>query len=107
MKILLDECLPRKLKRSIQGHNCMTVPEAGFAGRKNGMLLSLAESSGFDIFLTIDEGLEYQQNLDKRKIAIIMIRAKSNRLADVLPHLPACLSLLSTIRAGQFARVGD
>jgi len=63
MKILLDECIPRKLKNSFPGHECQTVPEAGLAGQKNGLLLSLAEGAGFDLFITIDKGLQYQQNL--------------------------------------------
>jgi hypothetical protein len=56
MKILLDECLPRKLRGRLPGHECQTVPEAGLAGQKNGRLISLAESAGFDLFLTMDKG---------------------------------------------------
>jgi hypothetical protein len=63
MNVLLDECLPRKLKSSFPGHQCQTVPEAGLAGRNNGQLLVLAESAGFQVFLSIDEGLQYEQNL--------------------------------------------
>jgi hypothetical protein len=56
MKVLLDECIPRKLKSAFAEHDCMTAPEAGLAGKKNGVLLSLAESAGFDVFLTLDRG---------------------------------------------------
>ena len=63
MKILLDECIPRRFKESLVGHICLTVPEVGLAGRKNGELLSLAEQDGFEVFLTLDKGLQYQQNL--------------------------------------------
>ena len=56
MKVLLDECIPRKLKFELTGYNCQTVPEAGMAGQKNGTLLSLAERAGFDVFLTMDKG---------------------------------------------------
>jgi hypothetical protein len=69
MKVLLDECIPRKFKNSLLGHDCRTVPEIGYAGTKNGALLSVAESKGFDVFLTIDKGLEYEQNLAGRNIA--------------------------------------
>jgi hypothetical protein len=69
VKVLLDECLPRKLKAGFTGHDCKTVPEAGLAGKKNGVLLSLAEDAGFDVFLTMDKGLQYQQNLAGRSIA--------------------------------------
>jgi len=55
VRVLLDECLPRKLKNSRAGHECATVPQAGLAGKKNGQLLSLAESQGFDLFLTLDK----------------------------------------------------
>jgi hypothetical protein len=106
MKVLLDECIPRKLKNSLQGHDCQTVPEAGLAGQKNGALLSLAESDGFEVFLTMDKGLEYQQNLAGRAIAIIILRAQSNRLADLLPHLPACITIMRSNRPGQVIRAG-
>lgn len=106
MKILLDECLPRKLKKELPPHECRTVPEAGLAGKKNGVLLSLAEERGFDVFLTIDKGLQYQQNLIGRKIAIIVLQAKSNRLADLKLKMPACLAILPSIQPGQVLRVG-
>ncbi len=63
MKLLLDECVPRKLKDNLVGHECQTVPDAGFAGKKNGELLSLAARAGFDIFVTIDRGIEHEQSL--------------------------------------------
>jgi len=106
MRVLLDECLPRKLKKAFSAHECQTVPEAGFAGRQNGLLLSLAESAGFDLFLTIDKGLEYQQNLTGRKIAILIVRAKSNRLDDLLLHVEACRAIMSSIRVGEVRHVG-
>jgi hypothetical protein len=106
MRILLDECLPRKLKNGFPSYECRTVPEAGIAGTRNGLLLSLAESRGFDVFLTMDKGLEYEQNLRGRRIAIIVFRARSNRLVDLLPYVPACVSVLSTIAPGQLVRVG-
>jgi len=67
MKILLDECLPRRLKVPIAGYECQTVPEALLGGTKNGELLAIAESRGFQIFLTMDRGLEYQQSLAGRQ----------------------------------------
>ena len=107
MRVLLDECIPRKLKNEFPDHDCQTVPEAGFAGLKNGILLSLAEAAGFDLFLTMDKGLQYQQNLGGRSIAILIVRAKSNRLADLLPHLEMCRSIMKSIRPGEVVRVGD
>ena len=107
MKILLDECIPRKLKNALPDHECHTVPEAGLAGQKNGILLSLAEAAGFDLFLTMDKGLQYQQNLEGRSIAILIVRASSNRLQDLLPHLEACRSIMKSIKPGDVIRVGE
>ena len=105
MRILLDECLPKKLKRSFAGQDCVTAPEAGLAGLANGELLAAAERQGFQVFLTLDKGIAYQQNLAGRAIAIIVIRAKSNRLEDLLPHVDACIARLTTA-PGQVAVVG-
>jgi hypothetical protein len=88
MKLLLDECVPRKLRNHLLGVECQTVPEAGFAGKKNGELLLLAERAGFQVFLTLDRGFEYEQNLRHRNIAVVLIHAKSSRLDDLLPHTP-------------------
>jgi hypothetical protein len=106
MRLLLDECVPRKFRNLLPGHTCRTVPEEGLAGKKNGELLTLAEKSGFDVFLTLDRGLEYEQNLQRRIIAIILIRAKSSRLADLLPHSPEILRVLRSIQPGELVKVG-
>ena len=104
MKILIDECIPRKFKYNLPGQDCRTVPEAGLAG--NGQLLSLAEQRGFEVFLTIDRGFEYEQNLSSRSIAVMIVRAKSNRMRDLLPHAPACLVALHSVTSGELIRVG-
>lgn len=108
MKILLDECVPRTLKSdlSVEGHQCLTVPEVGLGGAANGELLRQAEGN-FDVFVTLDKGLHYQQNLTNYKIAILLIRAKSSRVADILPNLPACLAALRSIKPGQIVQVGE
>src|SRR5947208_6958495 len=79
MKLLLDECLPRKLKFffSERGHHCTTVREAGFGSKENGELLALAESN-YDVLVTIDKNIRHQQNMTGRHIAILIIRAPSN-----------------------------
>jgi len=107
MKILLDECLPRRLKDRFSGHDCHTVPEALLGGKKNGELLAIAERQGFEIFLTMDKGLQYEQNLAGRQIAVIILRAKSNRLADLVPLVEACLTQMRSIKPGHVARVGE
>jgi len=108
MKILLDECVPRRFSDSLSGgeHECLTVPEAGFAGKTNGELPSLAEGR-FDALVTLDKGLAYQRNLTGRSIGIILIRAKSTRLADLLPHAKACPGGIARIRPGEIIQVGN
>lgn len=82
-----------------------TVRYAGLAGLENGELLKAAESARFDVFMTADQGIEYRQNLTVRNIAIIVLRAKSNRLQDLLPHVPACLVHIESIQPGQIIRI--
>ena len=106
MKLLLDECVRRKFRNSLPSHDCRTVPEEGLAGKKNGELLSLAEKSGFEVFLTLDRGLEYQQNLQGRIIAVVLIGAKSSRLVDLLPHSPELLRVLRSVKPGELVKVG-
>ncbi len=106
MKLLLDECLPKDLQKHLTGHECDTVPRAGFAGRANGELLSLAEQSGWQVLLTMDQGIPYQQNLEGRTVSIVVSHAASNRLTDLLIHVPAILTVLRSIKRGQAVRVG-
>jgi hypothetical protein len=82
------------------------VPEEGWAGKKTGELLTLAEKSAFQVFITIDRGIEYQQNLKPRSIAVVLIRTKSNRPVDLLPHVPEILRVLGSLQPGQLAKVG-
>jgi hypothetical protein len=106
VKILLDECIPRGLKYNLPDQECQTVPEAGFGGKKNGVLLNLAEIARFEIFVTMDKGLQYEKNLAGRAIAILILRAKSNRLADLLPLLPHLLRTIKQARKGEIHRIG-
>jgi predicted nuclease of predicted toxin-antitoxin system len=99
MKILLDECLPRKLKRELIGHEVRTVPEMGWSGKKNGPLLDLMEPL-FDLFLTIDSGLQYQQKLQGRNISIVVLIASKNTFDQLQPLMAAVLEALQTIRPG-------
>ena len=106
MKLLLDECVPGKFQNSLPGQDCRTVPEEGLAGKKNGELLVLAEKSGSEVFLRLDRGLEYQQNLQGRNVAIILIRVQSNRLTDLLPCSSEVLRVPGSIRPGELTRIG-
>lgn len=104
--MLLDECVPRKFGNFLPNYECRTVPEEGLAGKKNGELLSVAEKSGFQVFLRLDRGLEYEQNLQQKTIAVIVIRAKSSRLADLTTHSSEILRVLRSIQPGQLIKVG-
>jgi hypothetical protein len=88
MKILLDECPPRKLKREFTGHEVRTVPEMGWAGVKNGELMKRAEVE-FDLFVTIDGNLEHQQNLRNRALAVVVLCAPNNTFNALSPLVPA------------------
>lgn len=94
MRVLLDECIPRKFKNQLSAHKCATVPEAGFAGRKNGELLKLAVEAGFEVFVTLDRGIEYQQNPALHKLVLLVLRAKSSRLDDLISQTPRILEVL-------------
>jgi predicted nuclease of predicted toxin-antitoxin system len=108
MKILIDECVPAGLSPVLreQGYECDTVRDAGYGSKKNGDLLRLAEGN-WDVFLTVDRNLKYQQNVSGRRIGILILRAKSNRLPDVLQHLSSCIAALKTIRPGEIVEVGQ
>jgi len=107
MRVLIDECIDERFRNSLPAHDCQTARYAGLAGLKNGELLIAAETAKFDVFLTVDQGIGYQQNLTGRNIAIIIFRAKSNRLKDLLPHARACLACIESIQPGQIVRIED
>jgi hypothetical protein len=99
VRVLLDECLPRRLKRELVGHDVKTAPEMGWASRKNGELLAVAAGE-LDIFLTTDRNLSHQQNLSAFDIAVIVVVAASNRIDDLRPLMPRVLEVLVTARVG-------
>lgn len=104
MKVLLDECVPRKLKREIANHEVVTVTEQGWSGVKNGELLNLAATE-FDIFLTVDQNLSFQQNLKNFNIGIILMVARNNRLKTLLPLIPALRVAIEEVKAGEIIRI--
>lgn len=105
MRVLLDECRPRRLKQELPGHDVRTVPEVGWASKKNGELLRLAEGN-FDVLLTVDRGFAQQQSPKGLSISVISLASQSNRLVDLRPLMPQVLSLLGSIQPGQIIRVG-
>lgn len=100
MKVLLDECLPKKLKREVVADEVKTVPEVGWASKKNGELLRLAQQD-FDVLLTNDQNLEHQQNLKKFDLAFVVLVALTNDIEDLKPLMPAANEAMRTIQAGE------
>jgi hypothetical protein len=100
MKILLNECIDRRLSREFVEYEIKTVPQMGWAGIKDGQLLVLAAAE-FDIFITVDRNLSFQQNIPQFDIAIIVLKAPSNRLADLKPLAPRILEILGEVTKGQ------
>lgn len=105
MKLLLDECLDRRLARELADHFVKTVPQMKWASIKNGRLLSLAEQE-FDVFITVDRNLSFQQNLPKFRIAVIVLHAKTNRLVDLKPLAPSILEALPNVKVGEVTHIG-
>jgi hypothetical protein len=99
VRILLDECVDWRLSRVIVGHDVKTAQQMGWASIKNGELLALA-SERFDVFVTADRNLSYQQNVRTLLIAIVVLQAKTNRLADLSPLVPNLLAAISSTKPG-------
>jgi predicted nuclease of predicted toxin-antitoxin system len=107
MRVLLDECLPRRLARELPGHDVRTVPEAGWAGARNGELLRLAESA-CDVFLTVDASMAFQQDVRAVGMAIVTLKAPSNKLEDLRPLMRKVRELLAgPLKPGTLIRVDD
>ena len=101
MKVLLDECLPLDFRHSFPKHETHTAEWAGFKGRKNGDLLRAAEAAGYDVLLTVDQGIPHQQPSVGRRISIIVIRSQTNQLEDLVPLADAIVRALEAIEPGQ------
>ncbi len=106
MKILLDENLPHEFRHELVGHEVVTVQYAGWRGLKNGALLAQAAASGFDVMVTLDNGVAYQQNVSRLPMAIVVLGAPSNDIDDLRPLVPKLLAALSTITPKTLIRVG-
>jgi predicted nuclease of predicted toxin-antitoxin system len=100
VRILLDECVDRRLARDIIGHEVKTAAQMGWAGKSNGDLLTVAEAQ-FEVFVTTDRNLFFQQNLARFRIAVLILTARSNRLEDLRPLVPDLL------KTPPFAKIGE
>ena len=100
MNLLLDECVTNDLKADLVGHDVSTIEDAGFKGLKNGELLRAA-SVAFDVLVTVDQNLRFQQNARNFDIAILVLKARRSTYPLLKPLIPAALNALSTINAGE------
>ena len=99
MRVLLDECLPRRLRSELVGHEVTTVQEAGWAGKSNGTLLALI-AGRFDAFITVDQNLPAQQQMAELSFCVVVLRARSNQLSDLRPLVPEMLKDMVSLRPG-------
>lgn len=93
------------MRNLLPGHDTVTARFAGLTGLKNGALLIAAEAAQFDVLLTADQGFEFEQSMRGRRIAILIFRAKSNRLSDLVPLIPTCLAQLRSLQPGEIIRI--
>ena len=100
MRVLLDENLDWRLGGDLPGHQIESVPLIGWAGIQNGELLAKATETRFDVVVTMDSNMVHQQNIGKYNTAVVALRARSNRLADTRPMMPALLDLMPQLKAG-------
>lgn len=100
MRVLLDGCVPSRLAGELPAHEISTAPEMGWADLDDGPLLD-AIAERFDVLVTVDKSLPKQQRIDNRPLAVVVLRAKTNRLTDLLPHVPRLRAVLENARPGQ------
>ena len=100
MKILLDECVTKRLKKHLESHEISTVVSQGWSGLKNGQLLRKAIENKFDLLLTIDKNLRFQQNMSQYDLIVVVLDSNSSNIRDVVPLLPKFNQLLTTFQKG-------
>ncbi len=106
MRLLLDECVPRRLARELPGHDVSHVVDHAWSSKKNGELLALMQAHSFQGFLTVDQNLQFQQNVAASRIAVVVVIVRRNRLKELRPLVPQILATLATIAPGELVRVG-
>ena len=106
MKVLLDENLPHELRHHLPGQQSYTVSYLGWSGTKNGALLRRAAADGFDVLITLDSGVAYQQNAATLPLSILIISSPSSDIDDLLPLVPKIIDALKTLQPRTLVRVG-
>jgi hypothetical protein len=105
MKILLDHCVPRPFRHTLSGHDIITARDMGWETLKNGVLLDAAQDAAFDVLLTVDQNLRYQQNLQDRELAVIVMIANGITMDDLRPLVPVVASTLLLVQPGRLYEV--
>jgi len=100
VRILLDECVNQRFRHELLGHSVSTVQESGWTGKKNSELLKLAQNQ-FEVFITVDRNLYFQQNFNQFKMAVVVLSARTNRLQYLRPLIPELLGVLSKMKSGE------
>ena len=101
MKILLDECLPKRLKSLLSEFEVKTATEMGWRSVRNGQLLTVAQQNGFEIFLTVDKKLEYQQNLKKYNLTVVVFDVPRTKLENIIPLIPKFIRNIASFEKGK------
>jgi hypothetical protein len=104
-RVLCDESVPHDIAAAIVGHEVATVQGLGWAGAKNGALLRAAREAGYEVLVTVDRNLEYQQNISASGLALFVLQARSSRVADLRPAVAALLAALPAAAAGAVTHV--
>jgi len=105
LRVLLDECVDVRLAASLDTVDVRTVADQGWLGISNGQLLALAAAE-FDVFVTVDRNLPFQQHLPKFDIAVILLRAKTNRIDDLVLLVPDLVSAIPRAKKGVVTSIG-
>jgi hypothetical protein len=106
MLLLLDECVPRPLKRDLVGHDARHVSDMGWSSKRNGELLQLMLTAKFAALLTVDQNIEFQQNVRASGVAVVVLLAKTNRIKELRSLVPQILAALDRVVPGELIRVG-
>jgi predicted nuclease of predicted toxin-antitoxin system len=106
MRILIDECIDEALRHHLTGHQCQTCRYAGLKGLANGHLLAAAEESGFEVLITVDRNMPYQQSLRRGAISLVILQGRTTNLDDLLALIPELLTALEVLKPGQTVRIG-
>lgn len=107
MKILLDECVTKKVKPLLPDFEVKTVAEMGFSGLKNGKLLTATQEAGFDLLITIDKNMDFQQNISKFKLTIVVFGVKNSNIKYIQPLIPIFIQSVKTFQKGRTYNIAE